>query len=55
MKLIDILVEELPKRDAAVEIMTQILCSPSQSSAIAKKIYDAIAAGEITGLKLEDL
>lgn len=43
------------KRDAAIEIMTQILCSPSQSSATAKKIYEAIAAGEIPGVKLEGL
>ena len=42
------------KREAAVEIMTQILCSPSQVSATAKKIYDAIAAGKIPGVKLED-
>lgn len=43
------------KRDAAIEIMTQILCSPSQASATAKKIYDAIAAGKIPGVKLEGL
>lgn len=42
------------KRDAAIEIMTQIMCSPSQASATAKKIYDAIAAGKIHGMKLED-
>lgn len=42
------------KRDAAVEIMTQILCSQSQASATAKKIYNAIAAGKIPGVKLED-
>lgn len=41
------------KRDAAVESLMRIVCSPSQASATVNKIYDAIAAGKIPGVKLE--
>ena len=42
------------KRDAAIESLMQIVCGPSQASATVNKIYDAIAAGKIPGIKLED-
>lgn len=42
------------KRDAAVESLMRIVCSPSQAYAIVNKIYDAIAAGKIPGVKLVD-
>lgn len=41
------------KRDAAIESLMRIVCGPSQASATVKKIYDAIAAGKIPGVKLE--
>ncbi|MGH2622722.1 MAG: hypothetical protein ACRDE7_03570 [Sphingobacterium sp.] len=42
------------KRDAAIESLMRIVCGPSQASATVNKIYDAIAAGKIPGVKLED-
>lgn len=40
------------KREEAIESLMSIVCSPSQSSAIVNKIYDAIAAGKIPGVEL---
>jgi hypothetical protein len=42
------------KRDAVIESLMRIVCGPSQASATVNKIYDAIAAGKIPGVKLED-
>lgn len=42
------------KREAAIDPIKKILCSPSQTVALAGKVYDAIAAGRIPGVKLED-
>jgi hypothetical protein len=42
------------KRDAAIESLMRIVLGPSQASATVNKLYDAIAAGKIPGIKLED-
>lgn len=46
--------EEDKKRDAAIESLMRIVCGPSQISATVNRLYDAIAAGKIPGVKLED-
>lgn len=46
--------EEDRKREEAVQEMEKIIIGPSQALATAGKIFDAIAAGKIPGIKLED-
>lgn len=42
------------KRDEAIEAIKAIICSPSQASAVAEKVYEAISTGKIYVAKLED-
>ena len=42
------------KRDEDIEAIRAIICSPSQASATAKKLYEAISTGKIHVAKLED-
>lgn len=42
------------KREAVIESLMRIVCGPSQASATVNKLYTAIAAGKIPGVKLED-